>query len=415
MAFFDIPLEVIEEIIDSLQDDPAALKACSQTCQSLLLLCRKYIFRTINLVTPREANAPSCITLFGSLLDRNPQISDYVRNLTYYLETPDLFLESVPRTLDKLHRIQSFQFIGDRRTDWSALHPDLRESLSHIIHSVTHLDITFIKALPIDIFIPCRNLINLKLDSIAGTVTDSYEHGYLKQDAVPRLQSLTLGSSCGRYMQSLIEAKRSKDIPVLDFGDLRTLSISIGEDSDLAVFRALMKVTKKLETFHCTGRYQHNFIYLLRLTPITLVDLTDGYSDHGASINISTLPTLRRLHFVLLIEDDIENPLCRICDEFAAFSGYNVVEEIILEIMIESMIETDNQSSSDSQWGRLDDLLATGFPRLTRVSLRLEICVFSPAGIVSWERLNKLPEQQFPRLSKNPIVMFDFSLEVTLI
>jgi len=49
MAYFsDSPLEVIEQVINALQEDPAALKACSQTCSSLLPLCRKYSFSPSN-------------------------------------------------------------------------------------------------------------------------------------------------------------------------------------------------------------------------------------------------------------------------------------------------------------------------------------------------------------------------------
>ena len=261
MSFSDAPLEVIGEIIGNLQDDSAALKVCSLTCLSLLPLCRKYIFRTITLM-PRSREAklrdlPRYVTLFGTLLDTNSQIANYVRNLVYRMEIPDLKDESVSRILDKLHRIYYFELTSSKGqyVNWSALRPSLRESLSHIIHSAIHLNISFIEAFSIDIFIPCISLIYLRLDSIISTVTDSYEHGYLKQDAVPRLQSLTLGNSCGRYMQNLVEAKRSKDVLVLDFSNLWTLSVSIGEDSDLAVFYALMKVTKKLETLRYMGAY----------------------------------------------------------------------------------------------------------------------------------------------------------------
>ena len=100
MSFSDTPLEVIEEIIDSLRDDSAALNACSQTCQSLLPLCRKYIFQTV-VLQPRSQEAklrglPRYVTLFGNLLDSNSQIADYVQNLIYRMETPDFEDESVP-------------------------------------------------------------------------------------------------------------------------------------------------------------------------------------------------------------------------------------------------------------------------------------------------------------------------------
>ncbi|KIJ90347.1 hypothetical protein K443DRAFT_116716 [Laccaria amethystina LaAM-08-1] len=47
-SFTDSPPEIVKEIIDALQDDLPTLKACSQTCQSLLPLCRQHIYRTIS-------------------------------------------------------------------------------------------------------------------------------------------------------------------------------------------------------------------------------------------------------------------------------------------------------------------------------------------------------------------------------
>ena len=392
MSFSDAPLDIIGEIIDDLQDDSAALKACSLTCLSLLPLCRKYIFRTITLM-PRSRGAkfrglPRYITLLGNLLDTNSQIADYVRNLVYGIEVPDFKDESVPRILDKLHQIQSFRFAAHSCINWGALRPDLQESLSRMIHTMTHLDITFI---PIDIFIPCISLINLRLDSITGTVTDGYEHGYFGQDAVPQLQSPTLGNSSGRYTQSLVEAKRSKDVPVLDFSNLRTLSVRINKGSDFTAFHTLMKVTKKLETLDYMGAYQFAFIYLSGLTLIALANLANGCRNLAVSMNPSSFSTLRRLHLIFLVEDDVQDPLCGICHEFTALSGHNVIEEIILEIVV----QIDCQCKTDNEWRKLDDVLATGFPRLSQVSLSIEICVFSCDGTILQKKLDKLPGNSF--------------------
>src|SRR6266498_1377541 len=118
MAYFsDSPLEVIEQVIDALQEDPAALKACSQTCSSLLPLCRKYLFQSIQL-TPRPwspsqlPRLPRIIILFGRLLDSNPRIADYVQNLTYQTETPDFEDDDVPRVLERFRRVQFFRLVG---------------------------------------------------------------------------------------------------------------------------------------------------------------------------------------------------------------------------------------------------------------------------------------------------------------
>ena len=86
---------------------------------------------------------------------------DYVRNLVY---DPRNLNRHAPQILDRLHHIQSFQFEGNILGSWSDLDPRLRESFSRIIHSVTQLDISFVQDFPINIFIPCINLIELTLD-----------------------------------------------------------------------------------------------------------------------------------------------------------------------------------------------------------------------------------------------------------
>ena len=260
-SFSDSPLEIIQEIIDNLQDDLLALRACSQTCQSLLPLCRKYIFRTISF-TPRSWSArhqglPRYITLFGTLLDSHSEIADYVQNLVYQLELPDFTDEDVPPVLEKFHRIQSFRFIGGD-ADWRALYPTLRESLSHIIHlrSVTRLEVSYLKNFPINTFIPCINLTDLTLSHTVTSVaveSNDYEHECLASDVVPQLRSFTFDLLGGRYAESLVDARRSKDVPVLDFSQLHTLSVNVDERSDLAAVHTIMGVTEKLETLYYSG------------------------------------------------------------------------------------------------------------------------------------------------------------------
>ena len=80
-----------------------------------------------------------------------------------------------------------------------------------------------------------------------------HEHEYFARSAVSQLQSLTLNDSgFTRYsrdmLMTLVNARRSEHVPVLDFSNLRTLSVHIFYDSGFSGFLALLKVTKKLET-----------------------------------------------------------------------------------------------------------------------------------------------------------------------
>jgi hypothetical protein len=196
---------------------------------------------------------PRYITLFGNVLDSNPGVADYVQ---YQISTPDFEDEAVPRILGKLHRIQSFQLIGNG--DWHILQPALQQSLSYIISlpSITRLEISSFRVFPINIFIPCINLTDLTIISIESAVMDSSEYEYFASDAVPQLQSFTSRLISGESVKNLLEARRSKDVPVLDFSNLRALSVDEDEHSHLAAVHAFTKVAEKLETLHYFGLYQ---------------------------------------------------------------------------------------------------------------------------------------------------------------
>jgi hypothetical protein len=142
-----------------------------------------------------------------------------------------------------------------------------------------------------------------------------------------------------------------------------------------------------------------------------IVDITNGYAGLAASMNPSSLSTLRKLHFDIFVNDESEDPLCGIDAEITCFSKHNVIEEIDLTVNV----QTDCQCTTDDQWGRLDAMFSTGFPRLSQVSLNIKIAVFCSDGLVLQEKLKKLPEEQFPWLSKNSTVMFKFSTEVNFV
>lgn len=69
----DLPLEIVETIIDLLRNEPEALRQCSQASKLFALLTRKYTFGDIELLSPLDlrkweetfpepANSPACYT-----------------------------------------------------------------------------------------------------------------------------------------------------------------------------------------------------------------------------------------------------------------------------------------------------------------------------------------------------------------
>ena len=135
-----------------------------------------------------------------------------------------------------------------------------------------------------------------------------------------------------------------------------------------------------------------------------------GFGGLAASMNPSSLSTLRELKFQFDINDDTQDPLCGISAELCKFSGINKFEEISLLILV----QTDCRCKTGDEWGTLDASLATGFPMLKRVSVHITISTFPSYsdGVALKERLVRLPEEQFARLSTRSTVSFKFSTEV---
>jgi len=83
-----------------------------------------------------------------------------------------------------------------------------------------------------------------------------------------------------------------------------------------------------------------------------------GYTGFAASLNTSSLSTLRTLRLQHDIEDDVQDPLCGLREEFRIISGCNVIEEISLKVIV----QTDSWCKTGSEWGGLDAVLSHGFP-----------------------------------------------------
>jgi len=261
--FFDSPLEIIEEIVNSLRDNPTALKACSQTCSSLLPLCRKYIFRSIRITTRcyTQRSLPRVITLFGILLSNNPGISDLVQNLVFHVCLRDVDDDDVPKVLGRLHHLQSFELkIEDLMAEkWSTLRQPFRDALLRLIHlpSVSRLNISNIYDFPVTAFLPCINLADLALACIAKPTTTvaSYENSSSAQETSPQLQSFAFHMNSNSYAMHLLNARRPNGVPVLDFSEVRILSVEAYAEEHLMSIQAFIGATKKLETLVYGSRY----------------------------------------------------------------------------------------------------------------------------------------------------------------
>ena len=70
-----LPAELRDFVIDLLQDDAAALRTCSLVCRAWLPRSRYYIFHRVQIEPGRRG------LTFRALLDRNPDLGKYIRDL----------------------------------------------------------------------------------------------------------------------------------------------------------------------------------------------------------------------------------------------------------------------------------------------------------------------------------------------
>ena len=287
-SFADCPLEVIELAIELLQDDLNALKACSQTCTVLLPLCRKYIFQSVLLTSSQSIAyrahqpwSPSTVTVIRPenwhFLATNPTISEYVQKLTYIVSTYDFLKDDVPCVLERLHHVRSFNVIN--RKNWKLAPPRLKDALLRVVQSrfITCLTISVVE-FPITAFLACVNLTDLSVSSIDSDFADVDEQesstlisSDLDFDAtdvlVPRLRVFAYGFMGKRYAMNLLYAKRPNGGPLLDFTNIRRLSVYVEEQSNLAAAHALVKTTNNLESLRYRGKHQKQRLVLYLTYP----------------------------------------------------------------------------------------------------------------------------------------------------
>lgn len=121
-----------------------------------------------------------------------------------------------------------YGFIGVGEV-WDTLRPRFREYLSNMIQSpsVTRLEISYVRNLLITTFIPCIHLLHLTLLQLEGDVVECYEQENPTSEAIPQPQSFSFGVGAGGYANTLLKARQSNDLPMLDYSNLRTLRVNV--------------------------------------------------------------------------------------------------------------------------------------------------------------------------------------------
>ena len=256
-SYSDLPLEIIEEIINALQDDIPTLQTCSQICSSLPPLCRKYIFRSIDLNRHSRARPPvGTIQSFARLLDNNQGLSDYVQNLSYTISPRDIADTDVLWVLGMLHRLQCFRLSGWMVSYWNTIPPPFQSALWRLMWSVPRLELLDFFNFPMIALSHCLNLVDLSLTRIGSFAVESYDDApSASVRSIPQLRSFAFRFHSSDYSMRLLRVRRPDDVPVLDFSNIQKLTVNIESSFDVTVAHAFIKATEKLETLDYTGTH----------------------------------------------------------------------------------------------------------------------------------------------------------------
>jgi len=163
-----LPLDILLYIVDLLaggdddSEDINSLRILSQTCKSMVPLCRKHLFSSLRL------SSELSFERFGNLLSENPDIAYYVKSLNYRVYNPIYDHEwSILDILKKRASLKSMT-LSSPGLDWKDFPESIRLSLVFLIQlpTVADLNIEDFKGFPVTALSGCRNLIDLQLERL---------------------------------------------------------------------------------------------------------------------------------------------------------------------------------------------------------------------------------------------------------
>ncbi|KDR66906.1 hypothetical protein GALMADRAFT_147553 [Galerina marginata CBS 339.88] len=310
-ASYPLPPDIFFVIIDMLATDLRtpplsklqALIALSATCQLLLELARKHIFRTVSIRTsvPRPSwmtpdDFPSIsFDAMESVLKRNPSVANSVRRLKCQLFSLDFKNSGIGRVLRKFSHLRSLTLmahehvmfssmdddsedysdgsredgfdgyetdsdqddveygIDDQFIDWRYMSQDLLDTLRTLAHlpTLSTIELAQIVNFPLEFLAACQHLQTLsmfkcRISQMPQVVPFDSEPHLPSRKAI-RLQELRIIPGARSNVRGLKETVLG-GIPILDISHIRELSFTFTTDFDAPQLGELLAGLLHLET-----------------------------------------------------------------------------------------------------------------------------------------------------------------------
>lgn len=396
------PTEIIELIIDHLQGDTDALMRISETSHTILHLCRRCLFRSVNL------GGTSISNTFMDLVQYNPTVGQYVRELALHVNALDRQTDpsywrpgdasNIPLLTQTpfVEKLSIHGCIPPPTSSWNFLCPTFQQPILNRIHSASLTELSIYSfEIPVTIFQSCVNLSSLTIIQVKDSgKTEPIDQARMSSCSpqpmtIPQLRSFELDISSDSFALALVHDRDSDGHPLIRFDGLKTLIVHCDRQQELQhVIEDIRKEAIGLETFACRG--------------ITEATQWPDFS------RFSTLKTLKGQCSHPPSSGDL---LLGLCEKLQVFPQPNTLETLDIEILMPALWDR-KVISTQNEGGQLDVVLSHGFPRLHRVSINVVI-PYHPRypNLESSELREEVAavRERFPWLNENAAVKFNFS------
>jgi len=254
-----IPLDVYGLILDSLAEDDeelTSMRACSLVSRAFLPLARKHIFASVEINSPFATDPPPSIDAFVNLIERNPEIAEYVRKIDYCIASHDHIMSPIPRTLGKLTKLKSLT-IWHHSTGKLKWMTQMRPAFLQLMRlpTLSYLKLRSIENFPASDLIHSSSLEHLQIEHIDFAEEDIVPPTTPLPRKLVHLREYTVGFKSTSATKKLLGAKRPDGLPIVDLTELTKVTATCDKQEDIDVIQPVFMRAEHLEEIDLTSKF----------------------------------------------------------------------------------------------------------------------------------------------------------------
>ncbi|KDR74938.1 hypothetical protein GALMADRAFT_227280 [Galerina marginata CBS 339.88] len=376
----DIFSHIVEEFSPYAPEELNALKSLSLSCNDLLPLCQKVIFRRIefNHHPPRRI----AITRLDDILKESPHIASYVLFFSYSLTRPDTedgtisIIAHILSSLDRLTGLNLHWRPSSRHfpplLDWTSFRNDPRADEFYVAvetvlrrEHLSHLNVRSIKDFPFYAFTHRSELLDVEEEDYLCIRMTIVEHATgLNTSPYANVRNYSAGRLRWprRMMEVVLDGQvclqsSGSAVPPFNFASAEGLVMCVTKQMHAVEAERILRCGQSIKQLS----YE--------------VACSSGLQGFGNAILAGSFRTLTTLQIILATEPVDDDPFQGFCEELNHISGRNILEYLELEVSL----DLNDCPLGEHHLKRLDSAVRrTGFPCLTTFDLIFRISQRSP-------------------------------------